>query len=70
MPDRPLRVEDAVNEACPWSGEPIAAEALTLYGGAVVGFGHPDDRDRFERAVQHFEDALQARRVKTAGNGE
>ncbi|MFL5153854.1 MAG: glutathione S-transferase, partial [Microvirga sp.] len=33
-----LRLEDAVNETCPWSGKPIAADSLTLYRGAVVGF--------------------------------
>lgn len=62
-----LRIEDAVNELCPWSGKPVAADALTLYGGAVVGFCNPECRDRFARAVQVFEDALQARRVASAG---
>lgn len=65
-----LRIEDAVNETCPWSGKPIAADALTLYRGAVVGFCNAGCRDKFERAVRHFEDALQARRAETAGNSE
>jgi hypothetical protein len=66
----PLRIEDAVNELCPWSGKPIAAEALTLYNGAVVGFCNPDCRDKFERALNHFEGALQARRAASSGLNE
>ena len=62
-----LRIEDAVNDACPWSGKPIAADSLTLYKGAVVGFCNPDCRDRFARAVGAFEAALQARRAASAG---
>ncbi len=68
--DRTLRIEDAVNETCPWSGKPIAADSLTLYSGAVVGFCNPGCRDKFAGALQHFEAALQARRVESAGNGE
>lgn len=60
--DTDLRIEDAINETCPWSGKPIAADALTLYGGAVVGFCNTDCRDKFARAVLAFEEALQARR--------
>lgn len=66
-PAAALRIEDAVNETCPWSGKPIAADSLTLYNGAVVGFCDPDCRDRFARAVRAFEDALQARRAASAG---
>ena len=65
--ETPLRIEDAVNALCPWSGKPIAADAPTLYNGAVVGFCDPDCRDRFARAVASFEDALRARRVARAG---
>jgi hypothetical protein len=68
--DRTLSIADAVNETCPWSGKPIAADSLTLYNGAVVGFCNPGCRDKFASAVQHFEAALQARRVASAGNGE
>ena len=28
-----LRLEDAVNETCPWSGDPIREDSLTLYRG-------------------------------------
>ena len=65
-----LKVEDAVNETCPWSGKPIAPDSLTTYQGAVVGFCNPGCRDKFERAIVHFEDALQARRAQSAANDE
>jgi hypothetical protein len=65
--DPTLRIEDAVNDLCPWSGKPIVPEALTLYNGAVVGFCNTECRDKFARAVAAFEDALRARRVANAG---
>ncbi|AWN39340.1 glutathione S-transferase [Methylobacterium durans] len=65
--ETPLRIEDAINETCPWSGKPVAADSLTLYNGAVVGFCNPECRDKFARALQSFEAALQARRVEKAG---
>jgi hypothetical protein len=70
LQNRTLRIEDAVNETCPWSGKPIAADSLTLYRGAVVGFCNQGCRDKFETAIRHFEDALQARRADTAQNSE
>lgn len=63
----PLRIEDAVNDVCPWSGKPIAADSLTLYNGSVVGFCNPDCRDKFASAINAFEAALQVRRVSSAG---
>ncbi|MCJ2009424.1 glutathione S-transferase [Methylobacterium sp. WL30] len=66
-PSAALRIEDAVNEVCPWSGKPIAADSLTLYNGAVVGFCNPGCRDKFARAVGAFEDAFQARRAAASG---
>ena len=65
--DTTLRIEDAINALCPWSGKPIAADSLTLYNGAVVGFCNPDCRDKFASALRGFEDALQARRLATTG---
>jgi hypothetical protein len=62
-----LRIEEAVNDTCPWSGKPIAADSLTLYNGAVVGFCNPECRDKFAQAIRGFEDALQARRAESAG---
>jgi hypothetical protein len=64
-----LRLEDAVNETCPWSGKPIAADSLTLYKEAVVGFCNPDCRDKFEVAVKHFEAALAERDVPLLARG-
>jgi hypothetical protein len=52
------RIEDAVNDACPWSGDPVSADSLTLYKGAVVGFCNPGCRDKFDKAVLAFEAAL------------
>jgi hypothetical protein len=57
MADGP-RIEDAVNETCPWSGDPIAADSLTVYRGAVVGFCNPGCRDKFEKATTAFDLAL------------
>jgi YHS domain-containing protein len=53
-----LNLKDAVNQTCPWSGKPIAADSLTRYRGQVVGFCNPGCRDKFETAVTHFDAAL------------
>jgi hypothetical protein len=52
-----LRLEDCINETCPWSGKPVQADSLTLYQGQVVGFCNPGCRDKFEQALAHFERA-------------
>ncbi|MCY3488631.1 MAG: glutathione S-transferase [Rhodothermaceae bacterium] len=52
-----LDMADCINEICPWSGEPVQADSLTEFDGHVVGFCNPGCRDKFERAVQHFEEA-------------
>jgi hypothetical protein len=70
MTEARLRIEDAVNLTCPWSGRPIAADSLTLYKDAVVGFCNPDCRDKFAAAIRAFEDAFEARRAETAMNSE
>ena len=49
---------DCVNAVCPWSGKPVAADSLTRYRGAVVGFCNPGCRDKFETAVGMFETAI------------
>ena len=69
MADAPLNIEDAVNETCPWSGKPIAADSLTTYRDAVVGFGTPELRDRFEEAVKNFEQAIANRDVPLIAKG-
>ena len=57
-----LRIEDAVNETCPWSGKPISPDSLTEYRGAVVGFCNPGCRDKFEKAASAFDAALQEKK--------
>ncbi|NHK28443.1 glutathione S-transferase [Parvularcula flava] len=58
-----LRLNDCVNEVCPWSGKPVSADALTLYKGQVVGFCNPGCRDKFEKAVGMFEDGLEKQKA-------
>ena len=53
-----LSLSDAINGACPWSGEPIRADSLTRYREAVVGFCNPGCRDKFEAATALFDAAL------------
>lgn len=55
-----LKIEDAVNETCPWSGKPISADSLTLYKGKVVGFCNTGCRDKFEAATRAFDGAIEA----------
>ncbi len=57
-----LALADAVNELCPWSGDPISADSLTLYKGKVVGFCNTGCRDKFEKAISAFDLALDARK--------
>jgi hypothetical protein len=52
-----LRLEDCINETCPWSGKPVQADSLTLYQGQVVGFCNSGCRDKFEQAIALFEKA-------------
>ena len=52
-----LRLEDCINETCPWSGKPVQADSLTRYRGHVVGFCNPGCRDKFEQAITRFERA-------------
>ena len=56
-----LRLEDCVNDVCPWSGKPVSADGLTLYQGHGVGFCNPGCRDKFESAAKAFDAALQGR---------
>lgn len=64
-----LAIEDAVNETCPWSGKPVAADSLTLYRGHVVGFCDPGCRDKFETAVSAFEAAIEAQQTPLIAKG-
>lgn len=49
-----------INAICPWSGDPVDPNALTVYQGHVVGFCNPGCRDKFEAAVSLFDDAIEA----------
>ena len=57
--DGDLRLEDCVNEVCPWSGEPVQADSLTQYRGKVVGFCNPGCRNKFEKAASEFDAAIE-----------
>ena len=63
MPRPSLDILDAVNSTCPWSGDPISPDSLTLYRGQTVGFCNPGCRDKFEAATLLFDAAI-------AGQGE
>ncbi len=58
-----LKVEDCVNDKCPWSGKPVSADSLTLYKGNVVGFCNPGCRDKFEMAVNMFEGMIELQEI-------
>lgn len=53
-----LKLDDCVNAKCPWSGDAVSADSLTLYRGHVVGFCNPGCRDKFGKAIDLFERAL------------
>lgn len=54
----PLEISECVNTHCPWSGDPVSADSLTRYRGAVVGFCNPGCRDKFNAALDMFESAV------------
>ena len=56
-----LLLEDCVNERCPWSGEPVSSDSLTLYKGKVVGFCNIGCRDKFEAATRVFDGAIEGK---------
>jgi len=58
MADR-LRLEDCVNDVCPWSGEPVSADSLTLYKGEVVC--NTGCRDKFDAASRAFDAAIKGK---------
>ena len=58
MAKHDLRLDDCVYWVCPWSGDPVQADSLTLYKGHVVGFCTPACRDKFEKAVSQFDTAI------------
>ena len=52
-----LKIEECVNQVCPWSGKPVSENSLTIFNNQVVGFCNPGCRDKFEKAIQHFKDS-------------
>lgn len=59
MTDVPeLKLEDCINEECPRSGKPVAADSLVHYRGRTVGFCNPGCRDKFAKAVDFFDTHL------------
>jgi hypothetical protein len=52
------RLEDCVNQTCPWSGKPVSADSLTRYRDVVVGFCNPGCREKFEAATTAFDAAI------------
>ena len=56
-----LRLEDCVNDVCPWSGKPVSADSLTLYKGKVVGFCNPGCREKFESVTRALDQAIESK---------
>jgi hypothetical protein len=50
-----LGLENCINSHCPWSGDPVSEDSLTLYRGLVVGFCNPGCRDNFASALTLFD---------------
>ena len=47
-----LDPDDCINENCPWSGEPVAADSLIEFNGDIVGFCNTGCRDKFAADLQ------------------
>jgi hypothetical protein len=56
------RLEECVNQVCPWSGKPVSVDSLTHYRGAVVGFCNPGCRDKFDAAARTFDAAIEGKK--------
>ena len=56
-----LRLEDCVNQTCPWSGKPVSEDSLTLYRGETVGFCNPGCRDKFDAATRSFDAVIEGK---------
>ena len=59
--DGELRLDDCVNERCPWSGDPVSADSLTVYRGKVVGFCNTGCRDKFDAATRAFDAKIEGK---------
>ena len=56
-----LRIDECVNDVCPWSGDPVSKDSLTRYRGKVVGFCNRGCRDKFEAATAAFDKAIEGK---------
>ena len=56
-----LRLEDCVNDVCPWSGKPVSGDSLTLYEGEVVGFCNKGCRDKFDAAARAVDAIIESK---------
>jgi len=56
-----LDIKDCINDMCPWSGDAVSEDALTLYKGQVVGFCKIGCRNKFEKATAAFDAKLGAK---------
>jgi len=56
-----LKLEDCVNDVCPWSGKPVSADSLSRYKDKVVGFCNTGCRDKFEAAASAFDAAIEGK---------
>ena len=56
-----LKLEDCVNDVCPWSGKPVSVDSLTRYKDKVVGFCNTGCRDKFEAAASAFDAAIEGK---------
>jgi YHS domain-containing protein len=54
-----LEPNNVINAFCPWSGKPVRADSRARYRGHVVGFCNRGCRDKFQRATDQFDAALQ-----------
>ena len=50
-----LKIEDCINEVCPWSGKPVSADSLMFYRGETIGFCNTGCRDKFLKASAMFD---------------
>ena len=55
------RLDECVNDTCPWSGKPVSADSLTHYRGEVVGFCNPGCRDKFDAAARAFDAVIEGK---------
>ena len=55
---KPMNTKHPVNKTCPWSGDEVSQGALTKYNGTIVGFCNTGCRDKFDRAINMFDNCL------------